>query len=115
MANIQPNIPLMQGKSYEFNYDGRNYILPYSGQDEEGLHFDELADGIVWDFIIPPNRIGTVTFSEEFEGHTDVEEYSQEGGKRKYNKRRKSMKKKNRKSVKTRKGTKSRKVRKNKK
>jgi hypothetical protein len=115
MANIQTNIPLTEGHYYDFIYDGRHYTLQYSTRDEEGLHFDELADDIVWDFIIPPNRIETVVFSPEFEGHTDVEEGSQEGGKRKHNKRSKSMKKKSRKSMKTRKGMKSRKVRKNKK
>jgi len=87
MENIEPNIPLIPDKYYEFNYDDRNYTLRYNNRDDEGLHFDELVDDIVWDFIIPPNRIESTIFTEDFEGHTDVEEFSQEAGRIRHRRR----------------------------
>ncbi len=110
--DIEPNIPLIAGKKYEFYYDNKHNILQFSHRDEEGLHFDEYNadDDITWDIIIPPNRILDVTFEEEFEGHTDTEEQEEHHGginrKRKSSRKRRKVKSrvKRRKSrVKTRK------------
>lgn len=104
MANIQPNIPLIPNNYYNFNYDGSSYSLQYVNQDDAGLHFLELAHDITWDFIIPPDRIASVVFSEDTEGHTDVEDNSQVAGRIKTKKNRKNRKSK--KGKKTRKYTK---------
>lgn len=114
MENVHPNIPLIPGRFYEFNYDNRHYVLPYDMQDEQGIHFNEYSGGIVWDFIIPNNEIENVIFTEEFEGRTDNEyrsESEQEGGKyKKSRKHKKRVKRRTRKFKKNGKHKKSRKA-----
>lgn len=126
--NQQPNIQLIPGNYYMFNYQGQPKNLSFRVQDQEGLHFDEPDEDedINWDFIIPTEDIASVNFQPSMDGYTTTESFSDvdtddemEGGKKrkrktlkKYNK--KSKKCKGRKCKKTKRMKKSKKTRKNK-